>query len=354
MILFYSKFEENIKKLVSKVLPIVNKSLSQNKVQSPNKNDLILDKNNKPKKIVKKKIIKKIKKKKKGKNMPISKMTNIKNDSSSKANFSLNKFNFKSRQKDTNIINNSNNKTSVVSISKTTNDYNEEDILNDEELNSLDYENAKIMDKRTFWQFYLSLLRKKHILLFSFIPMNDYNLIHIKICLFLYIISLYFATNTLFFSDSTMNKIFQDKGIFNFLYQLPKILYSTIISSVLNFLIKLLALSEKNILKLKESNTKEELNKKSELTLACLKRKFILFYTFGIIFLIIFWYYVAVFCAVYKNTQVILIEDTLFSILISILYPFALNLIPSLIRMSSFKYKNSSFLYNLSKIISLI
>ena len=109
----------------------------------------------------------------------------------------------------------------------------------------MEYEKAKIIYKRNFSQYYLSLLKKKHLLLFSFIPMNDYNLKYIKICLFLYIFSLYFAINTLFFTDATMHKIYQDKGVYNLLYQLPKILYSTIISSILNLLIKFLALSEK-------------------------------------------------------------------------------------------------------------
>ena len=198
------------------------------------------------------------------------------------------------------------------------------------------------------------MLKKKHLLLFSFIPMNDYNLMHIKICLFLYIFSVYFSINTLFFTDVTMHKIYKDKGVYNLLYQLPKILYSTIISSIMNLLIKFLALSEKNILMLKQSKTKEELNQKEIQTLSCLKLKFILFYLFGTIFLIIFWYYVSVFCAVYKNTQIILIEDTLFSFLFSLLYPFALNLIPSFIRILSIKNKNSSSLYKASILISLI
>ena len=184
--------------------------------------------------------------------------------------------------------------------------------------------------------------------------MNYYNLMHIKIFLFLYIFSLNFAAIALFFTDLTMQKIYKDKGVFSLIYQIPKILYSTIISTFLNFLIKLFALSEKNILMLKQSKTKEELNQKAQQTLSCLKLKFNLFYIFGTIFLLIFWYYISIFCAVYKNTQIILIEDTLCSFLSSLLYPFALNLIPSFIRILFIKYKNSSSLYKVSKLISLI
>ena len=341
MILFFSKFESNVKKLISQIITRVNKSLNNDIVRT--RNNINLNKNNK---IVKKK-------KKKISNEIIENKNIIKN-SSSKENISLSKLlKNKSKDNDNNIINRDNNKEIIL---KTNNDdyCNEKDFLNDEELNNLEYEKAKIIDKRNFSQYYLSLLKKKHLLLFSFIPMNDYNLMHIKICLFLYIFSVYFSINTLFFTDVTMHKIYKDKGVYNLLYQLPKILYSTIISSIMNLLIKFLALSEKNILMLKQSKTKEELNQKEIQTLSCLKLKFILFYLFGTIFLIIFWYYVSVFCAVYKNTQIILIEDTLFSFLFSLLYPFALNLIPSFIRILSIKNKNSSSLYKASILISLI
>ena len=56
--------------------------------------------------------------------------------------------------------------------------------LNDEELNSLDYDVALLIDKRTYFQYYWSLLKRKQLILFTFIPANDYNLFSVKICLF--------------------------------------------------------------------------------------------------------------------------------------------------------------------------
>ena len=128
--------------------------------------------------------------------------------------------------------------------------------LNDEEMNTLDYEKALIIDKRTFFQYYISLIKRKNIIIFTFIPINDYNLIYMKIWVFLISISLYFVVNALFFTDETMHKIYKDKGAFNFIYQLPKIIYSTIISAVINILIKKLALTEPDIICHK--NKKEE------------------------------------------------------------------------------------------------
>ena len=89
--------------------------------------------------------------------------------------------------------------------------------LNDYEKNTLPYEKALIYDKRTYFQYYCSLLRKKQLIMFTFFPSNDYNLLTIKISLFLLSFSLYFTMNGLFFFDSTMHKIFINNGVMIFL-----------------------------------------------------------------------------------------------------------------------------------------
>jgi hypothetical protein len=55
----------------------------------------------------------------------------------------------------------------------------------DNEINSLVYKEAIIIDNRTFLQYYISLLKSKHILIFSFYT-NDYNSKIIKITFFLF------------------------------------------------------------------------------------------------------------------------------------------------------------------------
>ena len=123
--------------------------------------------------------------------------------------------------------------------------------LNDEELNNLEYEIALVVDNRTYFQYYYSLLKKKQLILFAFYPSKDYNLITVKVSLLLLSFSLYFTINGFFFSDKTMNKINEDKGEFNILFQIPQILYSTVISAIINMILKQLSLSEKDILGIK-------------------------------------------------------------------------------------------------------
>ena len=155
---------------------------------------------------------------------------------------------------------------------------------NDTELNSLDYKEALEIDKRTYFQYYISLIKKKQLIIFAFYPTNDYNSMIIKICLLLFSFVLYYTVNALFFNDSTMHKIYEDQGAFNFLYHIPQILYSTIISSVINMIVKKLSLSENNILEIKKEKDRENVDKKKQSVLKYLKIKLFLF--FSLLFLL--------------------------------------------------------------------
>jgi len=234
---------------------------------------------------------------------------------------------------------------------------NEKTILNynDYELNSLIYEKALIIDKRTYFQYYISLLKQKHLLIFTFYTYDDYNSKIIKIFLFFFSFALYYTITALFFNYKTMHKLYEDQGVFNFLFQLPQIIYSSLISSVINTIIKALSLSQKNIVDLKKEEH-NNIRKKSIDILNCLKLKFILFYILSFIFLLFFWYYLSCFCAVYINTQKCLIENTLISFLLSLIYPIFLYLLPAFFRIPSLKSKNKKkkCLYNFSQIIQLI
>ena len=222
------------------------------------------------------------------------------------------------------------------------------------EINNFSYKNALKYDKRTYIQYYLSLITTKHILLFSFCSKNDYNSRIIKILLLLISFIIYFTINALFFNDSTMHKIFIDNGKYNILYQIPQIIYSSLISSILNIILKTLALTEQNIIKLKNINNKILIKKKSDELIKFIYFKFILFFIFSFIFLLFFWYYISIFCAVYENTQIHLIKDTIISFGLSMLYPFGIYLIPGIFRIPSLRCNNREKLYKFSKIIQLI
>ena len=55
------------------------------------------------------------------------------------------------------------------------------------------------------------------------------------------------------------------------------------------------------------------------------------------IFLLVFWVYLATFCYVYKNTQYFVIKDASISICLSLIYPFFYNVLPAIFRILSLK-----------------
>ena len=124
------------------------------------------------------------------------------------------------------------------------------------ELNLLSYKEAKKFDERTYCMYYINLLTYKNIIFFTFYLSNDYNSKIMKINLFIYTFYVHFGVNALFLSDSTMNQIYEDKGNFIISYQIPNIIYSFIVSTVINELLKLLSLTESNIIKLKNKESK--------------------------------------------------------------------------------------------------
>ena len=186
---------------------------------------------------------------------------------------------------------------------------------NDIELNLLPYKEALIQDKRTFVQYYFSFLRIKHSFIFSFYPNKDYNAKIIKMFLFFFFFSSHITINAFFFIDSTIHKIYDDRGDFNLAYKIPIIIYSSIISGVLNAIIKYLSLTQSNIIQIRLEIQKDSygINEKKKKLFKTLKIKFCIFFIICFIILLFFWFYIICFCGIYKNTQIHLIKDSLFS-----------------------------------------
>ena len=221
------------------------------------------------------------------------------------------------------------------------------------ELNFLSYQEALKKDKRTLCIYYISLIRAKHLLFFSFIKYFNYNSRTIKLFLFFFDFSTYFFVNSLFFDDATMHKIYEENGSFNFIYNLPHIIYSLIICGIINSLIKTLALSNNQFIQLKQNLDEEQNNihERAKRTFFILKIKFLFFFAISLILLLFFWFYLSCFCAVYKNTQLHLIKDTVISFCTSMIYPFGIYILPAFFRIKALKEKNNKYMFNFSKLL---
>ena len=226
----------------------------------------------------------------------------------------------------------------------------------DEEINDLSYELAIKSDKRTFLEYYISLLKTKHDIFFSFCYNKDYNARILKIDLFFLGFTMSYVINGLFFTDETMHKIYEDKGSFDFIYQFPKTIYSTIISLVLDYVIKLLALSNDVILDFKNAKLTKDFKKIKKYLIIKLRIKFLLYFISSSVLLILFWYYIGMFCVIYKNTQIHLIQDTIFSLIESSIYPIWINLFPGIFRIPALSNQknNRRYLYKFSQFLQIL
>ena len=80
----------------------------------------------------------------------------------------------------------------------------------------MNYDSALQLDKRNFIEMYWSILKREHLIIFTFFIRNDHNLIPIKFSRFIFSVCTDMALNVFFFSDETMHKMYIDYGKYNF------------------------------------------------------------------------------------------------------------------------------------------
>ena len=226
----------------------------------------------------------------------------------------------------------------------------------DDEINGLSYEEAMQYDKRTFFQYYISLIKTKHNFIYTFLYNQDYNTKILKIDSFFVNFAMLYALNGLFFDDDSMHNIYENKGKYDFLYQLPKMIYSQIVSTVLNIVLQILALPSDAITDFKQNKTKTDLFQRTKSLEKCIKIKFVIYILISFMFLVFFCYYISMFGVIYKNTEYYLLKDTLISFGLSFLEPFGICLLPGLFRIPSLSNpkKNRKYLYNFSQVFNIL
>ena len=118
-------------------------------------------------------------------------------------------------------------------------------------------------------------------------------------------------------------------------------------------LLELLALSEDNISDFKKNKKTQNVNKRAKKLRFKLKIKFIFYFIISSLFLLFFWYYLAMFCAVYKNTQRHLMKSTILGFGSSLIIPFFYDLVPGWFRIIAISNpkKGKRYLYNFSKFL---
>ena len=226
--------------------------------------------------------------------------------------------------------------------------------FDDFELNELEYIEACEYDKRNFINIYWSLLKREHLIIFTFFIRKDHNITYIKLSRFIFLLCTDMALNVFFFSDDSMHHVYKSYGKYDFLQQISQIIYSTIVTQVIEVFLCYLSMTDKHVYKIKNISDIQINKSKIFLILKCIKIKLFGFYLFTFIFFVLYWYLITAFCSVYQNTQIIFIKDSFLSFLMGLAYPFVLYVFPTLFRIIALKDRNKKrlkFVYFISDII---
>ena len=229
----------------------------------------------------------------------------------------------------------------------------------DNELNYFPYFDALLKDKRTLLLTYLSLIKSKQIFLIAFSCKNDFIPRTIKICFLLHIISIFLISNMLFITDSILHDLYITKGNISILSDLPKIIYATIISSLIKNILLLISFPDGDILLIRRNISERIFQKKFGIqkSISMVAMRCYLYFFISILVLSLFFVYIDSFFMVFQNTQIYALKNTLISLGISFVYPFVLYIIPAFIRNAALKDKGTQSnycLFVISKIFQIL
>ena len=160
-----------------------------------------------------------------------------------------------------------------------------------------------------------------------------------KLSFMLYIFSIFLVTSTIFVNDSTLHKLYMSNGKTEIFDDIPKIVYTVLISSTIKNILLLICFPENDIIDIRRFGSKVifQQNQGVQKSLTSVIIRCYLYFLISEITLIVFWTYIACFFLIFPNTQIYVLKKTLVSIGISLVAPFILYIIPSFIRNLSIK-----------------
>ena len=222
----------------------------------------------------------------------------------------------------------------------------------DDELNDMPLDKAIKYDKRNIFQYYWNILFSSHIILNVFFVHKDYNLFTIKLGLLLMSFPINITMSIFFYTNENIKLTYIKSmdDISSFWSNIANSVYSSILSDLTLNILRFISLTHDSVRTLRQIADINSAESKAQCILKCIKIRIVLYYILSFIFLLVFGFYILSFFAFFENTQIELIKSTFFSWLMSLLYPFLMCLISSIVRALSLKCK-SKFLFLVEKII---
>ena len=222
---------------------------------------------------------------------------------------------------------------------------------------TMDYDDVVEEDKRTFCQYFIAKITDNQMIINSFFIEEYTKPRSIKIPLFIVGVDLFFLTNALFYSDSTISEIYnstEEETALTFISRsIDRFIYTTIIGNIATYFINFFFVNETKIRKilLKKKNDILSLRYEMAEILKSIFKRIKALIILNYIILILSWYYLSCFSNVYPNLRNEWIISSLIITMIFQVLPFIFTFIESCIRFMSIKYESEK-LFRLSLLLS--
>ena len=201
-------------------------------------------------------------------------------------------------------------------------------LSDNEKYEDMDYDETLHNDKRNFYQIYKSFLFEEHIIFNTFCSEIYLELRTIKISFLFFGYAINFFLNAIFYTDEYISDTYHNNGILDFASSLPKSIYSFIATIILSSLLKMLSNSKKQLsIIINEKKEKNEYYNAFANELEKLKKKLMIYYIIVFVLGMVFCYYSAVFCAVYRNSQIYWLLGFVESSVLDLITPFVICLL---------------------------
>ena len=224
-------------------------------------------------------------------------------------------------------------------------------------MDDLDYDEALEKENRSFFKMIADRLIIKQVFINLFYNSNWIIPRSIKFIFFIVRIDLYFVVNAVFYNEEYIRYLYYSEEEVTFLSFVPKslnrIIYTSVVSSVLDFIISLLFPTENKIKKIliRKKNNIKAMKIKIFFSVKNIINNYISFIFLSYALTIVSWYYITCFNNVYPNLKVEWIKSSLFIIIVMQLLSFIECILFSFLRFISLKCK-SERLYRISSYFS--
>ena len=173
-----------------------------------------------------------------------------------------------------------------------------------EELNSLDFEEAKEKDHRSFMKYYLNIISEKQVIFSPFFYNSLFQPFSLRLIMFIFCVHTFLFINALFFTEEYISKRYDTKDKLDFFYilqnEINKSLLGSIITLIIQKIFSLFTTKTSLFYKLIRENQGNQLKFQLKKLVRTIKRKIILLIAFIFIFTLAFLYFI------HTNTCVLL------------------------------------------------